>query len=86
MQCAVPRNALPRNTALQTGQERPSDSGLQGRGTAVARFWKDLGLLGALVQGGSWILEDTCSESSGEEGLSHPCPCLGVLFSPPQIS
>ena len=85
MQRAVPRNALSWNTDLQTGQERPSDSGLQGRGAAVARFWKDSGLLGALVQGGSRILEDTRPESSGEEGFHHPCPCLGVLFSPPQI-
>lgn len=85
MQHAVPRNALSRNTALQTGQERPSDSGLQGRGAAVARFWKDSDLLGALVQGGSRILEDTRSESSGEGGLRHPCPCLGVLFSSPHI-
>ncbi|KAF3817294.1 hypothetical protein GH733_011694 [Mirounga leonina] len=45
----VPRNGLSRNVALQTGQERPSDSGLQGRGAAVPGFWTDPGLFEGIV-------------------------------------
>lgn len=83
MQRTVCRNALPRNTALQPGPERPVDSALKSKEAVAPGFWRDLSLLGLLflcLKGRSWILGDTRTESPGGGKMSLQAPVSGGSF------
>lgn len=88
MQCTVSSNALSRNTALQAGHERPSDSAAQGREAVVPGFWRDSSLQGVLFlcpKGRSWIREHTVCILRGRKDES-PGPCMGSSFLLPRSS
>lgn len=89
MPCTSSRKTLSRNTALQTGPERPADSALQGReAVVVPGLWRDSSLLGELflcLKGGPGsqrtlplVLKWGKDESLG--------PCVGSSFLLPGSS